>query len=117
MGRATKYTLYHGDEVLEGQGVVIGVEAGLVPVVAEAHRALIGRVVAILLPRMRVLAEKVPVVIPLEEFVVANHPGVERVDEGLEDGCGDLGVVSRGQVVANVVKQCANYHLLIGTIA
>ena len=100
--------------MLQRQGVVFGVEAGLVPLVTEAHGALIGGVPGMCLAGVAVLTEEFAVVIALEQLVMTNHPGVQRVDERLQNACGDLGMIGRCQVIADVMQQRADHHLLIG---
>ena len=88
------------------RGAVIGlVERGLIVDFTEACRVLEMRVAAELLAQVAVEAEVVEEIIALEDAMVGDHPVQFLVDERLQDGRGDVGVVVAAQRVADVMKQ------------
>jgi len=64
-----------------------------------------------------VLPEVVKVVVALEQSVFLDHPSGVGMHVGLEDRCGELGVVVLGQEVADVMKKCRDHGLLVRAIA
>ena len=52
-------------------------------------------------------------VVALEDGVLLDHPVVRLVDERLDDGGADVGVVERPERVADVVEQGARHVLVV----
>jgi len=104
-------------ESLERHGVVVGVERGLVPLLAEIGRALEHRMSAIKVARVPVLTVMVPEEVSLEDRVVLHQPVIVLGDVRPQDGSGELCVVVRRQRVADIVQQGDHHGFVVGAVA
>src|SRR5829696_9955396 len=101
-------------EELEGEGGVVGVERGLVPLVREPLGQRVGRVVPVAVPPGGVLAEVGVVMAALEVLVDEHHPGDLLAHVGGEEGGGDGGVVRLADGLADVVAQGGDHEVVVG---
>ena len=72
--------------MLQGQGVVVGIEGLLIPPMAEVNASLIVWMLCVAVPGVAVPAPVVEVVVALEQPMVLEHPIIVRTDEGPQYG-------------------------------
>src|SRR5262249_12648123 len=106
--------LHGGAEGGDRQGIVIGIERGLVPFIAELRGALEARMAAMLLAREAVAAKEVVVVVTLERLVIADPPIVQRADIGAQNFGGECSVIDGCEIIADIVEEAADHRLVIG---
>ena len=104
-------------ERLERLRRVGGVERGLVPVGAEAVAGVVPGVVTMLLARLRVEPDVVAVVAELEQPVHEHGPRHLGPHVRPDDRRGELGVVVRRELVADVVDERGDDHVDVGAVA
>src|SRR6476620_4800646 len=102
-----------GGELVERHRRVVGFERRPVEVGAELGGEVVVRVALEAVAHVAVEAEEVEEVVALEDGVLLDHPVVGVVDERLDDGGTDVGVVERPEGVADVVEQGARYVLVV----
>jgi len=95
----------HRLKVRQRRALVIDVECWRVILRTELFGVLEVLIAAELLTSVLVKADVVPEVVPLEDAVVLHHPPVRFRDKWLQDAGGDVGVIERRKVVANVVNE------------
>ena len=91
--------------VLDRQGVVVRVEGALVVFLAELLREVEVLVAAVALSDVAVLTEEMAEVVALEGAVVLDHPMQVVGKMRAQHRGSQLGVIGRGQVVADVVEE------------
>ena len=94
-------------EMRQGQRVVVGVKAGLIPAGAKINAVVEIGVPGVGLSLFRVRADVFPVIDHLEVAVLFNHPCDLFAHERFQDGGRVFVVVVRRIDVADVVQKCA----------
>ena len=117
VGLAGKDFEHEGPEEVDRQRVVVGVEARLVPALAElvaiVEIGMAGETVA----GVAVAAEMMGVIEALEVAVLFHHPGALLAHEGFQDRSGVFVVIVGRVDVADVVQQRAGDPVGVGAVA
>ena len=100
-------------EVLEGGGGVVGIEGNLIPRIGEALGQLIPGLVAILIAYVRILANVLVVMPPLEVLMCANDPVQIFSNIRTENLCRDRPVVCDRDGLSHGVAQRGDDELRV----
>ena len=92
----------------ERRGVVVRIERGLVPALAEVDAGRIVRIVAIAVAGVWVETDEMTVVDHLERAVMAHDPAALLAHERFDHGGGNLRMVVRCERIADIVQQGAD---------
>src|SRR5579885_1299716 len=108
---------HHGLESFQRHRFQLRIERRRIVLLAELEDVVPPRMAAQLIALVAVGPQVVEPVVALHDAVILDDPVVLLGDEGFEQGGGQLGVIERGERVADIVQQRAHHVLFIAAVA
>ena len=93
------------------------IECVLIPVLAKAHTRFVVGVVLELIPRVPIAIVVMEVVVALKDPMMGDDPMILVVHVRAQHSGGELSVIVRREIVADVVQESAHDLLLVGAVA